>query len=460
MRVIVCGAGQVGWQIARQLANENNDVTVVDKDPKLVRRATDTLDVQGITGFASYPDILQKAGASDADMVIAATHMDEVNIVTCQIAHSVFGVPRKIARIRAKSYLDTLYADIYQRDHMPIDVVISPEQEVAKATLMRLDCPSSFDTEFFLDGGAQMLAVTIDDDCPVTNTPLRQLSDLFSTLRATVVAIRRQDGTLFAPEASDQIFAGDSCYIFTHVDDAARTLEIFGKSYQAPKRVLVIGGGNIGLSIAKELEDRKSRPKVRVIERNRDIAETAAELLEKSIVLHGDGLNVELLSEVGIDRIDAVIAVTDDDKTNALACARAKSLGCGNAICLINDPSLVPLLHSMQVDAHVNPRASTVSSILRHIRQGRVRDVYSIGNSEAEIIEAQVMSPSSIAGNRLGDIDFPEGVLVGAIKTQSGDVIRPTGSTVVGEGDILVIFSMADDVEAVERLLQVNIDYF
>ncbi|MGR3389538.1 Trk system potassium transporter TrkA, partial [Sagittula sp.] len=215
MKVIICGAGQVGWQIARHLSGERNDVTVVDSNPDLVRRATDSLDVQGIAGFASYPDVLDRAGARDADMVIAATHSDEVNMVTCQVAHSVFGVPRKIARLRAESYLTAIYSDLYRRDHMPIDVVISPEREVAEAALQRLAAPVAFDTEKFLDGQAQLMGLSIDPESPVINTPLRQLTDLFSTLLSTVVAVRRE-GTLFAPEAGDQMFVGDSAYVVAH----------------------------------------------------------------------------------------------------------------------------------------------------------------------------------------------------------------------------------------------------
>jgi trk system potassium uptake protein TrkA len=215
MKVIICGAGQVGWQIARHLSGENNDVTVVDNNPALVRRATDTLDVQGLTGFASHPDVLDKAGARDADMVIAATFSDEVNMVTCQVAHSVFSVPRKIARLRSQSYLDAIYSDLYRRDHLPIDVVISPEKEVAEAALQRIASPSTFDNETFLSDDAQMLGIALGPDCPVLNTPLKQLSELFSTLRAIVVGVRRE-GTLFVPAPGDQLFDGDQIYVFTH----------------------------------------------------------------------------------------------------------------------------------------------------------------------------------------------------------------------------------------------------
>lgn len=458
MKVIICGAGQVGWQIARHLASEKNDVTVVDNNPELVRRATDTLDVQGISGFASYPDILERAGAQDADMIIAATHSDEVNMVTCQVAHSVFAVQRKIARLRGQSYLNAIYTDLFRRDHLPIDVVISPEREVAEAALQRLAAPAAFDTESFLGGNAQLLGIAIDDDCPVINTPLRQLSDLFSTLKAIVVGIRR-GGTLFVPSANDQIFPDDECYVMTETSDMARTLEIFGKTQGKLERVVIIGGGNVGLAVARALETRTDRIRVRVIERDRDIAENAADALERTIVLNGDGLDSSLLQEANIGNADAVLAVTDDDKTNLLAAVRAKGLGCKMAICLTNDPTLVPLMGPLDIDAYINPRATTVSSILRHIRHGRVRSVYSIGDAEAEVIEAQVLTTSPIAGKQLKDIDFPEGVLVGGV-LKDGKMSKPRADLRIEDGDIVAIFAMASQVAEVEVLLQVSIDFF
>lgn len=458
MKVIICGAGQVGWQIARHLSGEQNDVTIVDNNADLVRRATDTLDVQGVAGFASYPDVLARAGARDADMIIAATHSDEVNMVTCQVAHSVFGINRKIARLRSQSYLDAIYSDLYRRDHLPIDVVISPEREVAAAALQRLSAPAAFDTEVFMEGHAQLLGITLDEDCPVLNTPLRQLTDLFSTLRAVVVGIRRE-GRLFAPEPKDQLFDGDDAYIFVHRDDISRAMEIFGKTSSTQDRVVLVGGGNVGLSVAQTLERRVKRIRAKVIEKNRHCAEFAAEALERTIVLNGDGLDAALLAEAGIQRADAMLAVTDDDKTNMLACVRAKAEGCPYVIALINDPTLVPLMQPLGIDAYINPRATTVSSILRHIRHGRVRAVYSIGDAEAEVIEAEVLSTSPITGKRVNEIDFPEGVLVGAIR--KGDkVIRPRGDTRIEEGDVIAVFVLTKDVPQLEQLMQVSIDFF
>jgi trk system potassium uptake protein TrkA len=458
MKVIICGAGQVGWQIARHLAGEKNDVTIIDLNADLVRRATDALDVQGVVGFSSYPDVLERAGARDADMVIAATHSDEVNMVTCHVAHSMFGITRKIARLRSQSYLAALSSDLYRRDHLPIDVVISPEREVAEAALQRLAAPSTFDTESFMGGRAQLLGIALDADCPVLNTPLRQLNDLFEGLRAIVVGVRR-DERLFAPDPGDQLFADDQIYVMSHAEDVARTLEIFGKRSKKQERIVIIGAGNVGFAVAQALEARTDRVRTKVIERDKRTAELAADALTRTIVLNGDGMDMDILAEASIDRADAVLAVTDDDKTNLLAAVRAKQAGAAMSIALLNDPTLAPLMGPLDIDAYINPRATTVSSILRHIRHGRVRAVYSIGDNEAELIEAQVLSTSPIAGRPVREIDFPGGVLLGAV--MKGDrVLKPSGDMRIDAGDVIALFTLRDDVPEVERLLQVSIDFF
>jgi trk system potassium uptake protein TrkA len=379
-------------------------------------------------------------------------------MVTCQVAHSIFSVPRKIARLRAQSYLEAMHADLYRRDHLPIDVVISPEREVAEAALQRIAAPTTFDSEAFLGGRAQLLGIALDAECPVLNTPLRQLSDLFSTLRAIVVGVRRE-GRLFAPEPGDQLFAEDRIYVCAHSDDVGRTLGIFGKAAQKQERVIVVGGGNVGLAVAQRLERRTDRVRVRLIERNRARAEAAADALERTIVLNGDGMDSDLLAEADVERADAVLAVTDDDKTNLLVSVRAKQAGCKMSIALVNDPTLVPLMEVLDIDAYINPRATTVSSILRHIRHGRVRAIYSIGDSEAEIIEATVLSTSPIAGRLVREIDFPGGVLVGAVM-KGKEVVKPNGDLRIEEGDVVLLFALSADVPEVERLLQVSIDFF
>jgi trk system potassium uptake protein TrkA len=360
--------------------------------------------------------------------------------------------------LRSQSYLDAIYSDLYRRDHLPIDVVISPELEVAEAALKRLSSPNAFESETFLNNKVQLLALHIEDNCPVVNTPLRQLTDLFSTLRVIVVGVRRQ-GVLFAPSAGDQLFCSDEVYLMCHSNDAIRTLDVFGKSQDEQNRIILIGGGNVGLRVAKSLEASENRVRAKIIEKNRSRAELAAGSLERTIVLHGDGLDSGLLEEANVSKTDTILAITDDDKTNMLAAVRAKSRGCKKAIALINDPTMSPLMEPLGIDAYINPRSTTVSSILRHIRHGMVKNVYSIGDAEAEIIEAQVMSTSPIAGSRISDIGFPEGVKVGGI-LKNGNMVKPNSQSKIEEGDIIALFVLSKDIREVERLLQVTIDYF
>jgi trk system potassium uptake protein TrkA len=460
MKIIICGAGQVGGQIARHLAREAgaNQVTVIDRDPALIRRITDAYDVNGVAGFASHPDVLEKAGARDADMVIAATQSDEVNMVVCQVAHSIFSVPRKIARLRAPAYLNVIYSDLYSSKHLPIDVVISPEYSVADAVMQRLAAPAAFDIEGFLDNKAQLVGITLDSACAVLNTPLRQLSELFSTLRVVVVGIRRAEH-LFVPDPGDQLYAEDQVYLVTATEDLPRVMEVFGKQHLKVERLLIVGAGNIGLHVARTLESDGRRTRLKIIEKSRARAELAADALKRTVVLNGDGLDVDLLEEANITAMDAVLALTDDDKTNILTCVRAKTEGAKLVVALINDPSLIGLIAPMGIDAYVNPRATTVSSILRYVRHGRIRAVYSIGDGEAEVIEAQVLGTSAMAGKAVRDAELPDAALIGLIQKGS-EVVVPRGDTRLAEGDVLTIFAMRESVAEVERLFQVGLDFF
>ena len=459
MKVIICGAGQVGEQIARHLSFEKNDITVIDNNSELIGHLSNTLDISGVTGCASHPDILEEAGARDCDMIIATTKSDEVNMVVCQVSHSVFSIPRKIARIRSQSYLEINYSDLYRAEHLPIDVIISPEREVAEAAISRLETPSAFEIETFLNGRAQLIGISLNTNCPVINTPLRQLSELFSNLNAIVLGVRR-NSKLFVPKPEDQLFSGDQVYVFSTIEDRQRTLEIFGKDMKRGNRLIIVGGGNVGLNVAKTLEQTNSdKFHCKLIEKNRVQAENVADSLERTVILNGDGLDLSLLEEANIGQVDAILAVTDDDKTNLLTCTRAKSSGCPLAICLVNDSSLNSLLEPMGIDAYINPRATTVSSILRHIRHGRIRAVYSVGNAEAELIEAQVLGTSPLAGKALKEINWPKEVLVGAVMKKE-EIIIPKSDTVFSVGDIIILFYRTKDIEQVEKLLEVGINFF
>ncbi len=457
MKMIVCGAGQVGYQIARHLSDEGNAVTVIDVNPSLVRQVTDALDVSGVTGFASHPDVLSSAGANDCDMLIAATSMDEVNMVACQVAHSVFEVPVKIARVRTDSYLGAEWSDLFRRDHMPIDVIISPEAEVAKVTLRRLAATAAFDIEPFLDGEVSFVGLHIGESCPTVNTPLRQLTELFSTLRCIVVAVRRHD-RMFVTQADDQILAGDDVYFVAHHADVQRAFGIFGRENLIAERVVIAGGGNIGLRVAKMIEGQGNM-RAKIIERSRPRAEFAADNLARTIVLNGDALDAGVLDEAGISDADALVALTDDDRVNLLASALAQEAGCPIGIALAKDTVFERISETLGVNALINPRATTVSSILRHVRRGKVRAVYSVGGGEAEVIEAQVMATSPIAGKRIREITFPTGSIVGAIRSGQ-EIILPKGNTTVKVGDTLVVFAVRGAVSKVEQLFRVSMDFF
>ena len=459
MKVIICGAGQVGAQIASHLSLESNDITVIDNNAERITQLTNTLDISGVTGCASHPDVLETAGARDCDMVIATTQSDETNMIICQVSHSVFSIPRKIARIRSQSYLEVNYSDLYRAEHLPIDVIISPEKEVAEAVISRLEIPCAFEIETFLGGNAQLIGISIDNLCPVINTPLRQLSQLFVNLNAIVLGIRR-NSKLFVPDPDDQLFEDDQIYIFATINDRIRTLEIFGKDIERGDRFIIVGGGNIGLNVAKKLEqNKKNKVHCKLLELDRKKAEYAADSLERTVILHGDGLNLNLLEEANVSQANALLALTDDDKTNLLTCTRAKNSGCDLVLSLVNDSSLNSLLKPMGIDAYINPRSTTVSSILRHVRHGRIRAVYTIGNAEAELIEAQVLGTSSLAGKILKDIDWPEGVLVGAIM-KGNEINIAKSNTILEEGDIITVFYDSKVVNQVEKMLEVGINFF
>ncbi|WP_340109279.1 Trk system potassium transporter TrkA [Pikeienuella sp. HZG-20] len=458
MKIIVCGAGQVGGQIALRLSQEGHSVTVIDLNPDLVRRMTDRLDVSGVVGHAAHPDVQDRAGAMDADMLIAATQIDEVNMIACQVAHSEFNVPQKIARVRAKAYLETRWSDLFRRDHMPVDVIISPENEVAKVAVSRLKKPAAFDLSSFFDGAVSIVAIALRADCAVLNTPLRQLTELFSTLSAQVLAIRR-DGRLRIADPGDQLEAGDQIHVLSTAADLDRTIAIFVGERKPVRDVVLIGAGNVGLEVARLLETTAPDIRLRMIEQNRRRAEYVADQLNDTVVLYGDGLDADLLEEARVGSAGAVITLTDDDRVNLLSAALCRQAGCGLTIALTKDTVLANLAEKIGVDVTLNPRATTVSTILRHVRRGRVRAVHVIGEGEGEVVEAQILSTSPIAGKRIRDAGFPEGAVVGAVLSD-GKVKLPSGDLVINPDDRVVVFVLSKQVREIEQLFRVSVDFF
>jgi trk system potassium uptake protein len=458
MRIIICGAGQVGYGIAERLAAEKNDISIIDTSPELIQAVRDSLDVRGFVGHGSHPDVLEKAGAQQADMIIAVTLYDEVNIVACEVAHALFNVPMKVARIRSQSYLQPHYQDLFSRDHLPIDVIISPELEVGEMVLRRIALPGATDVVRFAENKIAMVAIECLEDCPVINTPLAQLSELFPDLPATVVGVSR-NGKLFIPRSADQLVAGDLAYVVTTKDQVRRTLGLFGHEEQEATRIVIAGGGNIGLFVAKTIEKRQNRTKVKMIEHGRERAVAIADELRRTVVLNGSALDQKLLQEADIQDADLMIALTNNDQVNILSSVMAKRLGCKSNLALINNPDYLDVTKSIGIDATVNPGTVTVSRILQHVRRGRIRAVHSIQRGAAEIIEAEALETSPLVGPFLRELDLPDGMRIGAIY-RDGEVIKPSGSLRIKPKDRVVIFALAHAVKQVEQMFRVSLEFF
>jgi len=458
MKVIICGAGQVGFNIARHLAGENNDVTVIDQSPDLIRKISDQLNVQAIVGHASRPDVLERAGASSADMIVAVTFADEVNMVACQVAHSLFNVPTKIARVRAQGYLQPIWRDLFSREHMPIDVIISPEIEIARAVTRRLQVPGAIDMIPFADDRIRVIAVRIEDGCPISDTPLRQLTELFPDLHIRVMGIVR-DVSVVVPGGDDEMAIGDEVYFAVETTHLARAMAAFGHEEKEARRVIIVGGGNIGLFLAEALEAEHPNVSPKLIELDTKRAQFVAEQLTRTVVLNGDALDRELLEEANVQATETVIAVANDDEVNILASLLAKRYGCTRAVTLINNASYAPLITSLGIDVVVNPRAITVSRILEHVRRGRIRSVHSLPDGLAEVIEAEALETSPLVGSPLREIDLPPGMIVGAI-ARGEEVIIPRGETVIQAHDRIVMFTVADTVKKVEKMFAVRLEFF
>ena len=458
MRVIICGAGQVGYGIAERLAAEKNDVSIIDTSPQLIHAVRDALDVRGFVGHGAHPDILEAAGAQNADMIIAVTLFDEVNIVACEVAHALFNVPMKIARIRAQSYLQPHYQNLFAREHLPIDVIISPEKEVGEMVLRRISLPGATDVVRFAEDKIAMVAIECLEECPVVHTQLSQLSELFPDLPSTVVGIVR-DQKLFIPHSEDQLEPGDMAYVVTTKEQVRRTLTLFGHDEQEATRIVIAGGGNIGLYVAEAIEQRQSRTKIKIIESSRDRAALVADQLRRTVVLNGSALDQKLLNEADIQGADLMVALTNNDQVNILSSVMAKRLGCKANLVLINNPSYQDLTKSVGIDAYVNPGSVTTSRVLQHVRRGRIRAVHSVMRGAAEIIEAEALETSPLVGSHLRDLDLPDGMRVGAVY-RDGAVIKPSGGMMIKPKDRVVIFALADAVKDVEQMFRVSLEFF
>lgn len=458
MRVIICGAGQVGFSIASYLSRDNNDVTVIDHDPDMIARINNDLDANGILGSASSPEILKMAGANDADMIIAVTHQDEVNMVACQVAHSLFNVPKKIARLRQPVFRDPAWSNLFSRAHMPIDVIITPELEVAKAVEMRLAVPGTTSVTPMGEGNLYLCGVICEQDCPLVNTSLKQLKELFPDMQVNIVAIVR-DGTPFIPDGNDQMLIGDEVMFVAEASQLQRVLRGFGHEEEKAKNIVILGGGNIGLSLVHKIKKTYNDIHIKIIEFDAERAQELSENLEDILVLNGSGLDRTVLEEANIAESDTMIAVTEDDETNILSCLLAHQYGCKRVIPLVNKDCYNVLIGSLGLGAVVSPKAITVSTIMRHVRRGRIKAVHNLLGNFGEVLEIEASDSLNIINVALRDLNLPEGITVCAI-LRDDEVIIPRGGSVIKPLDHVIILATQGKAAFVEKMFTTQVDIF
>ena len=450
MKIIICGAGQVGYNIAQYLEKEDIQLVVIERDPILVQKVNDTLDVKCVEGMASHPDVLEKAGAKDAEILIAVTQYDEVNMMTCQVAHSLFNVPFKIARIRNRSYLDGKWSDLYHPHHLPIDHIISPEIEVSQAIARNLETAGAFDVIPLAHGAAKTVGVRCSPDCPVINTPLRQLTTLFPDLRVSIILIIR-DARPIMPTKDDQLLPGDEVYFVADANHVTRAMSAFGYSQKESRNMLVVGGGNIGLGFCYVVEEKYPDINLSLIEKNPERARYLAETLNNVTILNGDAMDSHILRESGVPYMDTVVSVMSDDEDNIILSLMAKRYGAKQVMTLLNNPSYIYFAGSLGVDGVINPRSITVSSILQHVRRGRIRSIHSLCDGFGEIIELDVHEDSKALDTKVADLMIPGKLVVAAIY-RKGQVIRARKSDQLQAGDRVILFVVNTAIHQIESL--------
>ncbi|MGB0719326.1 MAG: Trk system potassium transporter TrkA [Bdellovibrionales bacterium] len=458
MRAIICGAGQVGYNIASYLAREENDVTIVDKDPVLIGRVNDNLDVNGIVGHASNPDVLSQAGAKDADLIIAVTQSDEINMVACQIGHSLFGVPKKIARIREQAYLAPEWSNLFSRSHMPIDVIISPEVLIANDIFQRLSVPGTTFVNTMAEGKIRLIGLVCEEDCPVVNTPLNQLNNLFPDLSFKVLAILRNNKPLI-PDDDDQMLVGDEVFFLVDTNHMKRTMAAFGHEEKEARRIVIAGGGNVGYGLAKQLKEKERGIQLKIIERNVERAHYLSEHLPDVIVLNGSALDQKILDEVSIDTAETFVALTNDDENNILGSLLAKQHGCDRVITLVNNDVYSSLVGPLGVDAIVSPRSMIVATVMQHVRRGRIKGLHNLRDGFAEVIEAEVSDTSSVVNSTIEELDLPHEVLVGAI-IHDDQIKMPVPHYTIRAGDTIIVVASRDQAQNVEKMFSTQVDLF
>lgn len=452
MKTIIVGAGEVGFHIAQKLSEENQDVVLIDKDPEQIKRVADYLDVQAFLGSGTSPRILRDAGILDADMLVAATDSDEINLIACLLAKNLNLYLIKVARVRSEEYLQE--SRLFGPELLGIDHIINPMSEMVKNIRSLMEVPGATEVIEFVEGRVKLIGFTIDQHSHFVG---RRLCSFDQAEKSVLIgAIVREDQVL-VPRGEDTILAGDLVYVVVQNNDLHQTMRLFNIPNQALRRVMIVGGGKTGATLAKTVN--QTGISVKVIEKDSDICATLSETLEHVIVINGNGTDKDLLEEENIQNMDFIVAVTGDEETNILISLLAKGLGARKTIARVSKWSYIPLMTTIGIDTVVNPRLSAVRAILQHIRPGKIVSVAPLKGEHAEAIEAEALETSDIVNIPLSKVKMPKGAIVGAI-VRGDHIIIPQGDSIIRPKDHLIIFALQQVLPKLEKLLTVKLEYF
>ena len=461
MNIIICGAGRVGFTIAKLLSEQGHSITVIDQSSEDIQKINESLDVKAIVGKATYPSILEKANAVETDMIIAVTRNDEINMLICQIAFSIFNIPKKIARIRSQDYLSPKFSGVYNKENLPIDVIISPEREIAKSIQRKLEAPGALDSVPFAGNKIKLLEILIKEDCKSIDIKFNELSKKYPKLEANIIGINRGD-KFFIPKKTDAVKKDDKIYVIINSSQMAETLKAFGREEKISKKILIIGGGNIGFNLAKNIEETLETIRVKIVEKDKQRAEFLASELNDSIIINGDGLDEEVLTEANLDESETVLALTNDDEDNLMVSVLVekfakdqKDFDDKRTMALINKPNYSLLQSSLKIDDLIDPRMTTVSSILKHVHKGTIENAYTISNGEYEVIEAEIIESSELMNMEIKNLSLPDELRIGAV-LRDEKIIIPRSNFVFKKDDRVVFIVKKDSISFVENIFRLS----
>ena len=455
MNIIICGAGRVGYTIAKLLSEQDHSITVIDQSSEDIQKINDDLDVKSIVGKATYPSVLEKANAEDADMIIAVTRNDEINMLICQIAFSIFKIGKKIARIRSQDYLNPKFSLVYNKENLPIDVIISPEVEIAKSIQRKLEAPGAIDNVPFANNKIRLLEIDVNEKCPLINIELNKITKKFPKLEANILGVVREEKFIILKK-NDVLKLNDKAYVIINSSQMQLTLDAFGHNEKISNKFLIIGGGNIGFNLAKNLENSHDSARIKIIEKNKERAEYIANELNNSLVINGNGLEEDVLKEANIDDSETVLALTNDDEDNLMVSVLVEKFSKDKrTMALINKPNYSILQSSLKIDDLIDPRMNTVSSILKHVHKGTIETAYSISNGDYEVIEAEIIDSSELIDKELKNSNLPDNIRIGAV-LRKNDIVIPSSKFIFKKKDIVVFLAKRDQLPVVENLFRIS----